>query len=163
MFKSTAEHREIDEPLLSDSRGHDRQDEPEEQHMLDNLSQSTVFEEAEHFATTHNLSSHAPLFQKAALLIQSLDTPLDQIPNLSHTELNALRNETAHKWRQPKMLYFTFLVCSLGAVVQGWSQTGINGANLSFPTQFGIGSESAHDTMLVGLINSAPYLSSGLL
>ena len=38
-------------------------------------------------------------------------------------------------------------------------QTGSNGANLSFPAEFGIGSNSAHDKLLVGLINSVPPLA----
>ena len=162
MFKSTTEHLETDEPLLSNSAEHDDNHVTGEQHVLNDLSQSAIFEDAEHFATTHGLSTYTPLFQKAALLIQG-STSSSQNPSLTLTELTALRHETTHKWRQPKMLYFTFLVCSLGAVVQGWSQTGINGANLSFPTHFGIGSESPHDTLLVGLINCTPYLSSGLL
>jgi MFS family permease len=47
--------------------------------------------------------------------------------------------------------------------VQGWDQTGSNGANLSFPTVFGIGSSSNHDTLLLGLVNSAPYIGSAFL
>ena len=45
---------------------------------------------------------------------------------------------------------------------RGWDQTGSNGANLSFPIEFGIGSESEKDTFLVGLVNAAPYIASAL-
>lgn len=38
----------------------------------------------------------------------------------------------------------------------------INGANLFYPEQFGIGSESTHDTILLGLVASAPYLCSAV-
>jgi MFS family permease len=40
---------------------------------------------------------------------------------------------------------------------------GSNGANLSFPHVFGIGSTSKHDTLLVGLVNAAPYIGSALI
>ena len=49
---------------------------------------------------------------------------------------------------------------------RGWDQTGSNGANLSFPTAFGIpetGPDAVWNEWLVGLINSGPYLSSAFL
>ncbi|KAK8068764.1 hypothetical protein PG994_005380 [Apiospora phragmitis] len=39
----------------------------------------------------------------------------------------------------------------------------MNGANLYFPKEFGIGSSDFKDTLLVGLINSAIYLSTALV
>lgn len=91
------------------------------------------------------------------------DVSLDRIDNLTHTELQALQNEVQRKWQQPKMLYFTILVCSIAAIEQGWAQTGMNGANLTFPKAFGIDSNSRHDNFIVGLINSGIYLSAGLV
>lgn len=35
-------------------------------------------------------------------------------------------------------MYFTAILCSIGAAVQGWDRTGSNGANLSFPQEFNI-------------------------
>lgn len=63
----------------------------------------------------------------------------------------------------------TVAVCSIGAAVQGWDQTGSNGANLSFPIAFGIpdgntlsdGSpnpDAEKNLWLVGVINAAPYM-----
>jgi hypothetical protein len=82
---------------------------------------------------------------------------------LSLAEENAIELESTRKWRQSKMLYFTILVCSLGAVEQGMAQTGMNGANLFWPKAYGIDTDSKHDTFVVGLINSGIYLSAGLL
>jgi len=67
------------------------------------------------------------------------------------------------KWHQPWALYVTIITCSVGAAVQGWDQEGSNGANLSFPEQFGIGGTSDHDVLLVGLVNAAPYIGSAFL
>lgn len=43
------------------------------------------------------------------------------------------------------------------------SKPGSNGANLAFPEYFNIGSNSTHDTLLVGLINAAPYIGSAFI
>lgn len=51
---------------------------------------------------------------------------------------STLSNGYLDKWRQPGPLIFTVVLCSLAAAVQGWDQTGSNGANLSFPKEFGI-------------------------
>lgn len=49
-----------------------------------------------------------------------------------------------------------------------WDQTGSNGANLSFPAAFGIAAKVGEanyvrDGWLVGVVNSAPYISSAVL
>ena len=43
---------------------------------------------------------------------------------LNDAEIEALRDEVLHKWRQPLALYLTIVTCSVGAAVQGWDQTG---------------------------------------
>lgn len=50
---------------------------------------------------------------------------------------------------------------------RGWDQTGSNGANLSFPKEFGIGDGEdptspnwERDNWLVGLVNAGPYIGS---
>lgn len=53
---------------------------------------------------------------------------------------------------------------------RGWDQTGSNGANLSFPVQFGIGEGDdptspnwARDNWLVGLVNAGPYIGCAFM
>lgn len=49
------------------------------------------------------------------------------------------------------------VMASLAAAVQGMDEAVINGAQILYPTQFGIGdANSQRDSWLVGLINSAP-------
>jgi hypothetical protein len=43
---------------------------------------------------------------------------------LDDLEVESLRDEVLHKWRQPFALYMTIVICSIGAAVQGWDQTG---------------------------------------
>jgi len=68
----------------------------------------------------------------------------------------------------------TVIVCSLAAAVQGWDQTGSNGANLSFPVEFKIPTnkgamvdgvaiseaERQKNDWIVGVVNSGPYLGT---
>jgi hypothetical protein len=79
---------------------------------------------------------------------------------LTEEEKLALKNEVLYKWRVPRLLYTTIITCSIGAAVQGWDQEGSNGANLSFPQQFGIGGDGEYDTYILGLVNAAPYIGS---
>lgn len=66
-------------------------------------------------------------------------------------------------------MYFTVILCSVGAAVQGWDQTGSNGANLSFPDEFGIPASDPtapnyeRNLWIVGLVNAAPYIASAFL
>ena len=69
-----------------------------------------------------------------------------------------LRREVTHKWHLPKHLYFTIALCSLGSAIQGWDNTGANGANLSFPQEFGI----EDNQWLIGVINSVSNFSNNL-
>jgi len=56
-------------------------------------------------------------------------------------------------------MYYTVILCSIGAAVQGWDQTGSNGANLSFPQEFGLhgntGARADQDEWIIGLVNAA--------
>lgn len=116
-------------------------------------------------AEEKGIMDYLPLLKKGALVAQD-PTHYEDLKGeqaLDEAEIDALRQEVLHKWRVPKLLYLTIATCSIGAAVQGWDQEGSNGANLSFPQEFGIGGKSDHDVFLVGLINSAPYIGSALI
>jgi hypothetical protein len=113
------------------------------------------------------------LLVKGALVAK--DPPaFESVPGITEDEKEAIRNEVLHKWRQPRTLYFTLILCSIGAAVQGWDQTGSNGANLSFPDALGIpisptlkdGSpnpNASRNQWYQGLINAAPYMASAFM
>ena len=114
-----------------------------------------------------------PLLKKGALVAQ--DPPaFESVEELDEVEREALRNEVLHKWRQPGALYFTVILCSIGAAVQGWDQTGSNGANLSWPVDFGVpdtvpdtgavpGTDYDKNSWIVGVVNSGPYIGSAFM
>ncbi|KAI1139648.1 hypothetical protein F5Y05DRAFT_424571 [Hypoxylon sp. FL0543] len=126
------------------------------EHLLDQVTR---------FSEWHGLSQYVPIMRKGALVAQD-PTGFEDIQGseaLNEEEISVLKREITHKWKVPWLLYLTIATCSIGAAVQGWDQEGSNGANLSFPAQFGIGGDSDHDVLLVGLINSAPYIGSALI
>lgn len=88
--------------------------------------------DVEFFCSEKGLTERVDLIKKGALIAQD-PTGFERVETLSESEREALRFEAAHRWRHPLALYFTIIVCSIGAAVQGWDQTGSNGANLSFP------------------------------
>lgn len=121
----------------------------------------------EDFAREFGLESDIPILKKGALVAQN-PPAFEQIEELDTAERDALRNEVLHKWRQPRALYVTVILCSVGAAVQGWDQTGSNGANLSWPTEFGVPTSppnvtTAYNEWIVGLVNAAPYIGSAFL
>lgn len=137
------------------------------------IPRATLFQNVEEFASESNLTDIVPLLKKGALVAQ--DPPkFEQIDELDESEKEALRNEVLHKWRHPRSLYFTVILCSIGAAVQGWDQTGSNGANLSWPVALGVPDEIPktgadpgvnydRNSWIVGLVNAGPYIGSALM
>jgi sugar porter (SP) family MFS transporter len=133
---------------------------------LAGIPRAKLLRQVEQFAQENGLSDILPVLRKGALVAQS-PHEFEKIAELDPAEHEALRNEVVHKWRQPTALYFTIILCSVGAAVQGWDQTGSNGANLTFPQDFGIAApvgspDHDKDNWIVGLVNSAPYIAASL-
>lgn len=114
------------------------------------------------FAKSNNLSHKLDLFQRASVLVES-GASAEEVVELSESEVTALQQEKDHKWTQPWPLYLVITACSTAAIEQGWSQTGMNGANLYFPKDLGVDGGSSRDAYIVGSINSAIYLSTAVL
>ena len=139
---------------------------------LAHLSNEEVIKNVQEFARVNDFPE-TDLLIKGALIAK--DPPaFESVPGLTEPEKEAIRNEVLHKWRQPRMLYFTIILCSIGAAVQGWDQTGSNGANLSFPDALGIpvkdtladGSpnpNASRNQWYQGLVNAGPYIASAFL
>ena len=130
------------------------------------MSESEMLADIDEFAKSNNLEEILPLLVKGGLVARE-PSKFASVPDITEAEKDAISNEVLHKWRQPKVLYITIILCSVGAAVQGWDQTGSNGANLSFPDALGIPLENnpnaARNQWLQGLINAGPYISSAFL
>jgi len=132
---------------------------------LAGISGEQLEADVDRFLETRGLQDKREHFMKGAFLAQN-PAAFETQHNLTEEDKDVIRYENAHKWSHPKLLYLTIALCSIGAATQGWDQTGSNGANLSFPQQFGIpedGPNADRNTWLVGLVNSAPYIGSAFL
>ncbi|KAG8532049.1 uncharacterized protein KY384_003686 [Bacidia gigantensis] len=106
--------------------------------------------------------SRLGLFQKAARIARNPQNT-NNITELTEEDKAALRQEKEHILRQPWKLWLTLITCSCGALVQGWSQTGINGANTAWGDDLQLTKEKTARDWLFGLVNAAPYLAAGLI
>lgn len=118
--------------------------------------------DVEEFAEFRGLQPHVSLLKKGALIAQNPAEAhnIDGSEKLTTEELKVLQDEVTHRWRMPLRLFLTIFTCSIGAAVQGWDQTGSNGATIFFPKYYNIGGTSTRDKLLVGLINAGPYIGS---
>ena len=107
------------------------------------------------------MAEHAALFGRAALVARD-PMRFDTVEELDEQERSSLTYERDHKWNGPVMLWYSISLCAIGAATQGWDQTGSNGANLSFPTEFGIDGKG-RDEWIVGAINAIIFLTAGLM
>lgn len=96
--------------------------------ILARLSKEELIADVDQFVSAHGLDAHSEVFRKGALVAQQPDN-WNQIAELDEEDKLAIQEEHLHKWRQPRALYFTVLVCAIGAACQGWDQTGSNGAS----------------------------------
>lgn len=117
--------------------------------------------DARAFADSHGMAEHAALFGRAALVARDQER-FEMITELDEEERSALIYERDHKWHGPFMLWYSISLCAVGAATQGWDQTGSNGANLSFPEEFGLTGEG-RDEWVVGVINAIIFLTAGLM
>ena len=105
------------------------------------------------------------LIRKGAFLAQdgeAFNHPRADNLQLKSDERRALQQEdpkTGNKWNQPWIMYALVGCCSLGAAVQGWDETAVNGAQIFYKNAYG----KANDPGVLGLINAAPYLCCAVL
>ena len=92
------------------------------------IPKEQLFQDVDVFATENQLTDIIPLLRKGALVAQN---PLgyDTIEELDESDRAVLREERTHRWRHPRILYFTIILNSIAAAIQGWDQTGSNGAS----------------------------------
>ncbi|KAJ5668537.1 MFS transporter [Penicillium maclennaniae] len=131
------------------------------QNPLTTVTKEQAVIDAHAFAEAHGMPEHAALFGRAALVARDPDM-FETLGELDEEERAALVYERDHKWHGPVMLWYSIGLCAIGAATQGWDQTGSNGANLSFPKEFGIDGQGK-DEWIVGVVNAIIFLTAGLI
>lgn len=89
------------------------------QNPLAHLSVEEITHDVNVFCDTHGFVDERELIVKGALIAKD-PVAFESVPGITDEEIHAIRNEVLHKWRQPRLLYFTIILCSIGAAVQGW-------------------------------------------
>lgn len=125
---------------------------------LKGISRKQMLRDVDEFAQQHDLNDIVPELQKGALIAQD-PASFESIDLLTEEDKVFLREEITHKWKQPGMLYYMVVMSSLAAAVQGMDEAVINGAQILYPSQFGI----ADSPNKIGLVNSAPYLCCAVI
>lgn len=120
---------------------------------LTGISRDDLRAHVSDFCHEYGFEEKVDVFWRGALAAQHGNN-YDDVTELTIEDKYLLKRETTHRWHLPKTLYFTIALCSLGSAIQGWDNTGANGANLSFPREFGI----EDNEWLIGVINAGPTL-----
>lgn len=81
-------------------------------------------QDVEDYAAEHNLMALLPILQKGALVAQN-PRGFENIAELDESERQALREEVTRRWKHPFILYYTIILNSIAAAIQGWDQTGV--------------------------------------
>ena len=84
---------------------------------LADLTPNQVKRDVNEFAQIHGLTEIAPILERGALVARD-PANYASVEGLTEEESLAIQNEVLHKWRQPAALYFTIVLCSIGAAVQ---------------------------------------------
>ncbi|KAF2187274.1 MFS general substrate transporter [Zopfia rhizophila CBS 207.26] len=123
-------------------------------------------------AFAHRIDPESPdedLWVKAARVGRDpLGVSPTTVPKLTTREYNILKNQRQKGfWRQPKALRVTIATLCLGGIMQGWTQTGGNGANQTWPEEFGMhppnGKWENHRALWIfSSCNAVTYLAAGI-
>ncbi|RDW82899.1 hypothetical protein BP5796_04390 [Coleophoma crateriformis] len=131
------------------------------------VPKAQLLDDVETFAAENGLTEILPLLQKGALVAQRPLHATD-IQELDEQDRLALQEEVTHRWRHPRILYVTIILNSIAAAIQGWDQTGSNGANLTFGEALGLPESGpvctaagtcSKNQWIIGFINSCPYIA----
>jgi hypothetical protein len=90
------------------------------------MTEEEMLRDVDQFTQENNFQDIHHLLRKGALVARD-PKKFASVEGITEQETDAITNEVVHKWRQPMTLYLTIILCSVGAAVQGWDQTGSNG------------------------------------
>ncbi|MCJ1355824.1 MAG: hypothetical protein MMC33_005816 [Icmadophila ericetorum] len=137
-----------------------------------------VIDEAQDFYTRYGLSQvvEFDVFKRAVLVARDPDS-YEDVEGLTDVEKRALAgeyNQDIGGLAQMKLFTRDFIIllatCCMAATVQGWDQSSINGANLGWPTEFGLNvnltckdDAITSDIWIFSFVNASTYLTAALL
>ena len=97
---------------------------PRIKNPLVGVPKAQLIEDVDAFAEEYGLQDIREYLIKGALVAQK-PLHIDSIEELDDEDRRVLVEEVTHKWKHPKILYFTIILNSIAAMIQGWDQTGM--------------------------------------
>lgn len=100
---------------------------------FDGLDEEQMKEEIKEFIQKTGLGDYHLYFLKGAFIAQSdraFSSPLSDGLMLTSDEEDSLREENGYRWRHPRALWQLVALCAVGAVVQGWDESAIDGGKI---------------------------------
>lgn len=89
---------------------------------LRGIPKAELLEQVTTYQKAHGLPDDIlPLLHKGALVAQN-PALFETIEGLDDSEKQALREEITHRWKHPWPLYYTIILNSIAAAIQGWDQ-----------------------------------------
>ncbi|KAJ6007713.1 Major facilitator superfamily domain general substrate transporter [Penicillium herquei] len=131
---------------------------------LEGIARDQLMADVQAYAQQWELEDILPELQKGALVGQNPDEA-ESLSELDSADREVLVIERTHRWAHPWPLYYSIILNSIAAAIQGWDQTGSNGANLTFDVAFGIPTTPPlcpdkatcnRNQWILGFINSGP-------
>jgi hypothetical protein len=87
------------------------------ENVLSHYSKEELLADVDRFAAEHDLGYAIDDLRKGALLAQRPHQYMS-IPELNEADRAIITQERLHKWKHPMTLYWTIIVCSVGAATQ---------------------------------------------
>ncbi|EEQ27911.1 sugar transporter [Microsporum canis CBS 113480] len=88
------------------------------QNPLADIPKRRLLSDVDEFATRYGMEDSLPLLRKGALIARD-PANFETVEGLTEDERECIRREVTHKWHQPWSMYFTIILCSIGAAVHG--------------------------------------------
>lgn len=87
------------------------------------IPKAQLIADVDSFAAQYGLQEIRASLIKGALVAQN-PAGIDRISELDDADRLHLTEEVTRKWHHPRILYFTIILNSIAAAIQGWDQTG---------------------------------------
>lgn len=139
---------------------------------LRDISREQLLKDVAEFHRSKGLPEDSLVSLRKGAIVAQNPAGFDSEEDLDETDRLALTEEVTRRWHHPWPLYYTIFLNSIAAAIQGWDQTGSNGANLSFPDALGIPNAAgsscgpdehvgtcAKNQWIQGAINAMPYIT----
>jgi hypothetical protein len=96
--------------------------EAEIRNPLKDIPRAELLKDVEAFRRDYNLPEDSLVYLRKGAIVAQNPAGFEDEPEIDEADKLALREEVTRRWHHPKPLYFTIILNSIAAAVQGWDQ-----------------------------------------